>query len=141
MFVSPNSYGIKVLINLNNLKPENMKTMKSSQILFALIFTFSLLSLQAIPAPKKTKEMSTQKTIRHYIKFPSVLLQPTEVRDQVTTVEVLYTTDSTGHVNFAFAKTEDPALKVEVEKQVTTLVLPQVKANVVHKMVLNFKLI
>ena len=78
--------------------------------------------------------------MRHYFKFQSVLAQPTE-KEHVTTIEILYTTDKSGRVNFVIAKTEDRALKAEIEKQFYSLTFNEVPADVVQKMVLNFKFI
>jgi hypothetical protein len=84
----------------------------------------------------------TEKVIRHYFKFPHILIPVNESKTIVNNkVEVLFSTDSTGKVNFALAKTEDPSLKTEIEKQFMALQLKQLKSEVVHKVVLNFRTI
>ena len=66
-------------------------------------------------------------------------MQTQEMQD--VKVEVLFTTDETGNVNFAFAKTTNKQLKEEIEKQFSDLKLPQLKPNVAHSVILNFKYI
>jgi len=84
----------------------------------------------------------TEKVIRHYFKFPHILMPVNESRAIVNNkVEVLFSTDSTGKVNFALAKTQDEELKKEIEKQFMALQLKQLKSEVVHKVVLNFRTI
>lgn len=82
----------------------------------------------------------TEKVIRHYFKFPQILLPVKETGNVVNNkVEVLFSTDKTGHVNFVLAKTENAELKKEIEKQFMALQLKQLKSEVVHKVVLNFR--
>ncbi len=84
----------------------------------------------------------TEKVIRNYFKFPHILMPVNENKTAVNNkVEVLFSTDSTGKVNFALAKTEDNELKKEIEKQFMALQLKQLKIDVVHKVVLNFRTI
>ena len=66
-------------------------------------------------------------------------MQTQEIQD--VKVEVLFTTDKNGDVNFAFAKTTNQQLKEEIEKQFSAMKLPQLKANVAHSVMLNFKYI
>jgi hypothetical protein len=54
-------------------------------------------------------------------------------------VEVIFTTSENGRVNFVLAKTNDPILKKEIEKQFSLLTLPQLKQEVAHSVVLNFR--
>lgn len=87
-----------------------------------------------------TVTSETERTIRSYFKFPQVLLPHYETKTvQANRVEVLFTTDKSGKVNFVLAKTADPLLKEEIEKQFVTLQLNKVKQNVVHSVILNFR--
>jgi hypothetical protein len=54
-------------------------------------------------------------------------------------VEVLFTTDKSGKVNFVLAKTENQLLKKEIEDEFSKLSLSKVCAEVVHSVVLNFQ--
>lgn len=54
-------------------------------------------------------------------------------------VEILFTTDEKGTVNFALAKTTNETLKKEIEKQFQTLHFNQLKKDAVNSVTLNFK--
>jgi hypothetical protein len=54
-------------------------------------------------------------------------------------VEILFTTNEKGEVNFALAKTENQNLKKEIEKQFQTLHFTQLKKDAVNSVTLNFK--
>jgi hypothetical protein len=54
-------------------------------------------------------------------------------------VEILFTTNEKGEVNFALAKTENKNLKKEIEKQFQTLHFTQLKKDAVNSVILNFK--
>ncbi|MBA2611567.1 MAG: hypothetical protein H0U95_06325 [Bacteroidetes bacterium] len=77
----------------------------------------------------------TEKTIKDYFKFPQIVVLVNESQK----VEVLFTTDEKGHVDFVLAKTQDHNLKAEVEKQFLKLNLTKLKCNVVHSVTLNIK--
>jgi hypothetical protein len=81
----------------------------------------------------------TEKTIRNYFKFPQVLLPGHETKSYENKIEVLFTTDKFGRVNFVLAKTDNAELKQEIEKQFLNLQLSKVKQNVVHSVTLNFR--
>jgi hypothetical protein len=93
------------------------------------------LSLFTFFANAKTKNgnelLETEKTIKESIVFS------TPVSDQK--VEILFTTNNYGVVNFALAKTENASLKKQIEKQFTQLHLTNLKADVVYSIILNFK--
>jgi hypothetical protein len=108
------------------------------------IFTgliFSALFAISTPLPiTNTASAESKKTIRDYFKFPQILATRVESKNvSHNTVEVLFTTNESGHVNFALAKTQNEELKKEVEKQFYKLYLPKLKQDVVHSVVLNFK--
>jgi hypothetical protein len=109
-----------------------------------VIFTgliFSALFAVSTPLPvSNTANAESKKTIREYFKFPQILATRVETKNvSNNTVEVLFTTNESGHVNFALAKTQNEELKKEVEKQFYKLYLPKLKQDVVHSVVLNFK--
>ena len=108
-------------------------------IITSLLFTtFIAFSNTSISSGTVTGE--TEKTISGYFKFPQVLLPKYEVkRKQTNKVEVLFTTDKIGKVNFVLAKTTNKELKQEIEKQFSHLQLAKLKQNVVHSVTLNFR--
>jgi hypothetical protein len=116
-------------------------------LLLVLVSSCSISQMQAgtsahNPNEGTSSSAETEKVIRNYFKFPHILMPVAENKTSVNNkVEVLFSTDSTGKVNFALAKTEDKALKKEIEKQFMALQLKQLKSEVVHKVVLNFRTI
>ena len=107
-------------------------------LLTSLIFS----SLFALPhtSPANTPAgIEAKKIIEEYFKFPQMLTTSNEKAAASRTVEVLFTTDSTGNVNFVLAKTQNENLKHDVESQFYKLRLPKLKEDVVHSVVLNFK--
>ena len=117
-----------------------------TKLLLLVLLTGGSLSLMAAsnfhnpneePAAKES-----ERVIRNYFKFPQILLPVKEnTKVEQNKVEVLFTTDKSGKVNFVLAKTENPALKKEIEKQFSALSLLQLKSGVVHKVVLSFRTI
>jgi hypothetical protein len=88
----------------------------------------------------RNNNSETRKTIHDYFKFPGVLMPHQDAKvHTVQKVEVLFTTDRNGKVNFVLAKTADRQLKAEIEKQFSALFLTKVKEDVVHSVVLNFR--
>ncbi len=79
--------------------------------------------------------METEKTIKESVKFPAACYSHNQK------VEILFTTNQKGIVNFVLAKTENLLLKKEIEKQFYTMCLAKLKQDVVHSIVLNFKTI
>ncbi len=119
------------------------KTINFTKIILiaGLIFTTVVAVSNTTPSTTKTPN-ETEKTIRTYFKFPQVLLPHAEIKSvRSNKVEVLFTTDKNGKVNFVMAKTTDKELKQEIEKQFSTLRLNKLKQNVVHSVVLNFRTI
>ena len=108
--------------------------------LLAALFFISLSVLANTNPASNTVTSETEKTIKSYFKFPQVLLPNYEAKVvKSNKVEVLFTTDKSGKVNFVMAKTSDPELKLEIEKQFSHLKLNQVKQDVVHSVTLNFR--
>lgn len=117
----------------------NSKTALSKIILATGLVLITLASISNTP-PSATVTGETEKTIRSYFKFPQILLPHHELKSPRTNkVEVLFTTDKNGMVNFVMAKTTDKELRTEIEKQFSLLRLNKVKQDVVHSVVLNFK--
>jgi hypothetical protein len=127
-----------------NVTTASGRSVSGKAITRALIFAgliFSALFAVSNPLPvTNPASAESKKTIREYFKFPQILATRVESKHvSNNTVEVLFTTDETGHVNFALAKTQSGELKKEVEKQFYKLYLPKLKQDVVHSVVLNFK--
>ena len=119
-----------------------MKTSIHLKLVLLCIGTlFTLQSLKAsngfTEGPKKT---DTEKTIQHYFKFPQILMpQLAPSKTEMLKVEVLFTTNANGDVTFALAKTENQALKKEIENQFLKLKIKQVKTEVVNSVILQFR--
>jgi hypothetical protein len=117
--------------------------MKTTLILkMSLVTGLILTSLLAKPNTSPvsgTITRETERTIRNYFKFPQILIPHMEPKGTCNKVEVLFTTDRNGNVNFVLAKTGNGKLKAEIEKQFLNLRLARIKQNVVHSVVLNFK--
>lgn len=120
---------------------------KTKSINFTLALAFASISLFSLSNtnPYKNegkKPGETEKTIKEYFKFPSVLIPTLEsLKESNIKIEVLFATDKNGNVNFALAKTNNLKLKNEIEKQFLGLHLEKVKQDVVHSITLNFRLI
>lgn len=98
----------------------------------SLIIGLSLITLFTNAKAKSgSKFPDVEKTIKESIVFT------TPVSNQK--VEVLFTTNQTGNVNFVLAKTEDTNLKSKIEKQFEQLNFVNLKAEVVYSIILNFK--
>jgi hypothetical protein len=114
-------------------------TLSKIALVAGLLFT-TLLAVAHTSPTTGTVTGETEKTIRSYFKFPQVLLPTYETKSLLSQrVEVLFTTDKFGRVNFVMAKTTDKKLKAEIEKQFSNLMLEKLKQNVVHSVFLNFK--
>ena len=97
-------------------------------------FSFSALTFK--PNNLKTIEsLETEKIIRESIKFP------TSCDSQNKKVEILFTTNQTGNVDFVLVKTDNIDLQKEIEKQFYNMHLAKLKQNVVHSVILIFKTI
>ena len=107
-------------------------------LMSGLILT-AFIALADNTPPRKTTNISAEKTIREYFKFPQVLLPFVESNSTESKVEVFFTTNEVGKVNFVLAKTLNSKLKEEIERQFMDLVLPQMKGNVTHSVTLNFR--
>lgn len=117
-----------------------MKTLKSkilkTSALLAFILAGSFVSAKTLTTGNDGI-VETEKTIKRHMSFPNVLLAK-KVSEKV---EVVFTTNEKGKVNFVIAKTENELLKTEIEKQFSELTLLKIKSNVAYSIVFNIKLI
>lgn len=104
-------------------------------LITALIFTTLITVSNTLPSAPAAGE--AEKTIRNYFRFPQVLLPHGECHG--SKVQVLFTTDKSGKVNFVLAKTKDQVLKNEIERQFMNLHLQKLSQDVVHSVTLNFR--
>jgi hypothetical protein len=117
-----------------------MKTLNRFKLLLIAVFVLNgLIAMANNGAPTNTVNSSTEKTIKDYFRFPQILLPHADDKVIENKVEVIFTTSENGRVNFVLAKTNDPILKKEIEKQFSLLTLPQLKQEVAHSVVLNFR--
>lgn len=119
-----------------------MKTTNFKKVAFLLTLTFSTWFAFAGTSPSATTTVKseTEKTIKDYFKFPQILITQPELEKVVSRkVEVLFTTNADGDVNFSLAKIENEDLKKEIEKQFSKLKLPKLKHDTVYSVTLNFK--
>ncbi|MBI3233825.1 MAG: hypothetical protein HYZ42_07250 [Bacteroidetes bacterium] len=108
-----------------------------------LMFSTVIALSNNTPAKEKgTPENGTEKTIRDFLKFPQVLIPTSQgIINAPQKVEVLFTTDKSGTVNFVLAKTNNISLKAEIEKQFMALHFNNLKSEVVISVTLSFKTI
>jgi hypothetical protein len=118
-----------------------MKT--TIQLKLAILFTLGIFAIQTLNAstiPVKNKNTENEKSIREYFKFPQVLLKHTfQSKSESIKVEVLFTTNVNGKVNFVLAKTDNIELKKEIENQFLKLNFKDMKSEVVNSVTLSFK--
>ncbi len=116
-----------------------------STFTLALLLGLSLSAFIATSAnnsPTISVNTTPEKTISTFFKFPKILIPYTNEETNISVkVEVVFVTDKEGNVTYAFAKTKDQKLKQEIEKQFAALKLPEIKENVAHSVVLNFRYI
>lgn len=119
----------KLILNRNN-------KVKSSKVV--LITALLISGLTVLPntnlglSPEATE---TEKTIKDYFRFPQIVTPVNESQK----VDVLFTTNLLGQVDFVLAKTINETLKSEIEKQFLKLNLTKLKSDVVHSVTLNIK--
>ena len=79
--------------------------------------------------------IETQRIIKQHISFSNNVVSATKTEK----VEVVFTTDEMGKVNFVLAKTENELLKKQMEKQFSEMTLAKIKCNVAYSIVFNIK--
>jgi hypothetical protein len=113
---------------------KNLK-MKNGMIKLSAVLCFIFLSSAAVALGNDGREdlsvnnagiIETQNTIRQHISFPNIILPIAKIEK----VEVVFTTDEKGKVNFVLAKTNNDVLKQQLEKQFSEMVLTKIKSNV-----------
>ena len=118
-----------------------MKTLSKITIILIAALSLSIFTIKGNTTPgeiKKAKE--AEKTIRHFFKFPGILVPLHDLnKPETQKVEVLFSTDQNGNINFVLAKTADRSLRTEIERQFWKLRLAGLKRDVVNSVVLNFK--
>jgi hypothetical protein len=134
IFVPHTSNSFKLLI----IKSETMKNRipLTKTLVMAYFLAICGTAMATDPAPRNTAT-ATEQTIRDYFRFPS-FVTPLPVNSEEK-VEVLFTTDANGKVNFVMARTSNRELKQLVEQKLTGISLRQLQANVVHSVVLSFR--
>lgn len=83
------------------------------------------------------KHTTPEKEIQKHLAFPNVLMPLSKTES--TKVEVLFTVQEDGQVNFVLAKTNNEQLKKGIEKNFAKLVLKTIKPNVCYGVTLNLK--
>jgi hypothetical protein len=116
---------------MKNLKLKN-GFLKLSAVLG---FIFLSSAANALGNDENGKIIETQNTIRQHICFPNIILPIIKTEK----VEVVFTTDEKGKVNFVLAKTENEVLKKQIEKQFSEMTLTKIKSNVAYSIVFNIK--
>ncbi len=120
------------------------KNLKKEMIKFGAVLSFVFLSNAAIALGNNGNEtvpnskagiIETQLTIKQHISFPNIILPISKTEK----VEVVFTTDEKGKVNFVLAKTENEQLKKQIEKQFSEMTLTKIKSNVAYSIVFNIK--
>lgn len=116
---------------INQLKT---KVIKTSAVLF---FSFSAFWANANNPSETEFKKEASKNISKQINLSELSI----VAKQNERVEIVFTTDEKGKVNFVLAKTKNTELKNQIEKQFSQITLNTLKANVAHSIVFNFKTI
>ncbi|MGZ3885441.1 MAG: hypothetical protein ACXVP0_12660 [Bacteroidia bacterium] len=102
---------------------------KIGTVLLALIFS---VSVQASTGGGTQSKVAAQKEIQSHLNIPV---------EKNERVEVVFTTDKTGRVNLAIAKTADKKLQRTVESEFSRLQLSGLSAGDCYSVILNLKLI
>jgi hypothetical protein len=109
------------------MKNSSKTILVTGMLLFALTTKANIVGESTI-----TNQM--EKTIKSSVKLP-------EGASENQKVEVLFTTDAFGKVNFVLAKTSDTELKKSVEQQFFNLSFQNLQHDVVNSVTLNFRTI
>lgn len=107
--------------------------MKKTFIKGIMIAGLTLIAFTAKPTGPLTGTYATiEKTIKESLIFSA------SVSEQK--VEILFSTDQNGKVNFVLAKTNDADLKNKIEKQFYALHFKTLKQDAINSVTLNFKI-
>jgi hypothetical protein len=116
--------------------------MKTASLLKTMFLGLSLVVFSgkvAATEPVPSGTNAAQAAIRDYFRFPAFIFPITPATVQVEKVEVLFTTNAEGRVNFVLAKTGRKELKQEIEHRFNQITLNELKPDVVHTVVLTFR--
>jgi hypothetical protein len=125
---------------INNIKFKTMKTRKKLQqqlkVGLALLGFVLFSTTPALAHNGKINGIEeAEKQIKNHVKLET----PIAPIHQTQKVEVVFTLNEKGVVNFALAKTENQSVKQEIEKQFSELHFSSLKADVAYSIVINFK--
>lgn len=112
-----------------------MKTKINNLLKMMLVvgLTISSLSVKSNNGQEGSAAYETEKAIKESIKLSTSQFKTNQK------VEVLFTTNVQGNVNFILVKTDDKALKQEIEKQFSLLHFNKLHSDVVNSVTLIFK--
>ncbi|MCD6065484.1 MAG: hypothetical protein K0S33_310 [Bacteroidetes bacterium] len=99
------------------------------------IFALTLGSYNLQAGDGNGSSLKPEQIIRENIQFPK-LSQPMGQNEKVN---IVFTTDESGHVNYCLAKTPNAELKKAVEEQFRKFKLVDTQANTAYTIVINFK--
>ena len=118
-----------------------MKTSNQFKLILALLLSlFMIQGLSAAYHPPKNETNESTKSIHHYFKFPHILMPNlAKTKLESVKVEVLFTTNQKGEVNFVLAKTDQVELKKEIENQFLKLSFKNIKCDIVNSVTLTIK--
>jgi hypothetical protein len=120
-----------MITTINQLK---LKVIKISVV---MLFTFSAFLANANNTNESELKTEASKSITQQINLSELSF----IAKQNERVEIIFTTSENDKVNFVLAKTKNAELKNQIEKQFSQLTLSELKANVGHSIVFNFKTI
>jgi len=121
------------------IKKRKMKTVKDQILKMSSVCAFVLMSSFSTASNLTTGNdgiIGTEKTIKRHMSFPNVIWK----KNSSEKVEVVFTTNEKGKVNFVIAKTANQNLKNEIEKEFSELTLLEIKSNVAYSIVFNIKM-
>ncbi len=120
-----------MITTINQLKSKVIK------ISVVMLFTFSAFLANDNNTNESNLKKEASKTINQQINLSELSF----VAKQNERVEIVFTTSENDKVNFVLAKTKNAEIKNQIEKQFSQLTLSELKANVAHSIVFNFKTI
>ncbi len=122
---------------INNIKINPMKNKKTIRQSFKLVVLAGFLFWGTLVRAGNGHSVlaETEKQIKEQVKLET----PIAALHESQAIEIIFTTNENGHVNFVLAKTNNATAKHEVEKQFSRLQLSHLNANVAYSIVINFK--
>ncbi len=121
--------------------PKNFGIKKMVLLASAIILTSFYAHADNSPGPAPKMKSPVQKSISDYFMVPGFILPvQTLKKENAEKVKVLFTTDSTGRVNFASAQSDNERLRLAVERRFAGMVIHDVPPYVTQKVLLSFVL-